>query len=153
MAELIWATDDVSWATLISNDVFDDLEIRVVTGGETNPPTERQLQAVAEIEALTKQDLVRIAELARKYAKDNLEPEDLEEMEDEDYEVEIYSATIPRLRDATDTFVLFAANSEIDMEHGVACVCKNGKQFAVVDADCVYQNYDWDSVDELNALL
>lgn len=151
MVALSWDSDLDAWSTKLSNDTFDDLEIRVVTDGEDSPPTERQLQAVAQIAALTKADLAALDTLARVYAEANLDADELEEMEQA--ALEFHSAVVPRLRDSADTYVLFAAESEIDIEHGAGCICKNGKHFAMIDADCIYEDYDWDANDEFDELL
>ena len=153
MGTLNWDSSVEAWATTLSNGVFDDLEIRVTTDGDASPPTEKQQQAVAEIEQITSATLDTIAALVHKYAADNLDPDEFDEMEDEDFIIEIHSAAIPRLRNSPDTFILFAGNCDVDMEHGLGVICKNVSQFAVVHSDCVYENYDWDSIDELNALL
>jgi len=153
MATLNWNRDVEGWTATLSNDVFDDLEIQVTTDGEASPPTARQQKAVAVIESITQANLETVAALVREYAEENLDADELDEMEDEDFVIELHSATVPRLRDSTDSFILFAGNCDVDMEHGVGVICKNATQFAIIHSDRVYDNYDWDSVSELNALL
>jgi len=153
MNALEWSADEAAWTTTLSNTVFDDLVIRVMTDGDTCAPSPIQLQAVAEIERLTMADLSPIDDLARKYASARLDPDELYNMDDDDFAVEIYCAHVPRLRESNDTYVLFGANSEIDPEHGLGCICKNGKLLAVIPADYVYENLDWDSTSQLDTLV
>lgn len=153
MHDLQWTPDLESWAMMLNNDVFDELEIQVRTDGEADPPTPKQIAAVDMICSLTRADLKTIPTLVRKWAEENMEEEDLEEMEEEDFELEIYAALVPKLRDSEALYFILTGNSEVDFEHGLGCICKNGSQFAICHADDAYENYDWDSIEEFEALL
>jgi hypothetical protein len=153
MADLKWTADVDSWSTWLSNDVFEDLEVRVTTDGEDDPPTPRQLQAVKAIEQFSVADREKISALARQWGEENLEEDDLEDMEDEDFEFDMTSVVVPRLRHCEDVFFLFTGNSEMEPEHGLGCICKNGNQFAICPPDHAYDDFDWDAVDEWESLL
>ena len=132
---------------------FEDLEIRVLTDGESTRPTAVQLKAVALIEQIAKKGLPSTKKLARKYAMEYLGPEEVEDMEDEDLAIEIHAAVVPRLRDADSTYIIFVGNSDIDMEHGVAILCKDGIKITVTHSDVAYANHDWDDTAEFEQLL
>ena len=153
MPDFQWDADDECWKLRLSNRVFDDLEIRVTTDGESNVPTPKQIATVETILKLTEADRDTIAAIVRKWAEDNWDAEQLEDMEDEEFEYEITSAVVPRLRDAESEYFIFIGSSELDPEHGLGCICRDGSQFAICHSDQGCENYEWDSVDELDALL
>jgi hypothetical protein len=105
------------------------------------------------VEEIAKSGLPRLNKLARKYAVEYLGPEEVADMEAEDFEIEIQAATIPRLRNANDTYIIFLGDSDIDIEHGVAVICKNGSKFAVTHSDVGYSTGDWDDTSELDQLV
>lgn len=153
MADLKWDAGVDAWSTTLSNDVFDELEVLVRTDGENDPPTPRQLQAVDVIERMTIADRDKIGAVARQWGEDNMVEDDLAEMEDEDFDYELHSVVVPRLRDCEDVYLLFTGGSEMEPEHGLGCICKNARQYAICHPDYAYENFDWDSVDELESLL
>ena len=153
MIDLQWTPDVDSWALSLSNSVFDELEIRVATDGESDPPTARQQQAVAVLCNFTTQDRDKIRRLARRWAEENMVEHELEDMEDEDFEYDVTGALVPRLRDSEALYFILTGRSEIEPEHGLGCVCKDGTQFTICHPDHAYQDYDWDSVDVFEALL
>ena len=153
MSDLQWDADEQCWLLRLSNNVFDDLEIRVTTDGESDFPTPKQIATVETILKLTEADCGTIAAIVRKWAEENWDAEQLEDMEDEEFEYEITSAVVPRLRDAESEYFIFIGSSELEPEHGLGCICKDGSQFAICHPDHGFENYEWDSVSELNALL
>ncbi|QEG40467.1 hypothetical protein [Roseimaritima ulvae] len=153
MTKLDWSSADEAWTASLSTAHFDDLEIRVVTDGESAPPTDAQLKAVALIEQIAQKGLPPTKELARKYAMEYLGPDEVEDMEDEDLAIEIHAAIVPRLRDTESTYIMFVGNSDIDMEHGVAILCKDGIKLAVTHSDVAYANHDWDETAEFEQLI
>ena len=153
MVALKWDPEVDAWAATISNDTFEQLVLRVVTDGEESPPTAVQDKAIAQVESMTAADMSQIVTAARAYAEENLDPDELEEMEEEDFELHLHTAIVPRLKDSKATYVLFAAESEIDIEHGIGCIARNGGEFTIIDADSLYEEYDWDSVDAFEELF
>lgn len=153
MASLSWDSEIDAWSGTISNDTFEQLVVRVVTDGELSRPTARQKKAVGEIESMTAADISRIGSNARAYAEANLAPSELEAMADEDFAVALHTAIVPQLNASKTTYVLFAGESEIDVEHGIGCIAKNGREFTIIDADTLYEEYSWDSVDDFEEFL
>lgn len=153
MHDLQWTPDLESWTMMLNNDVFDELEIEVKTDGEADSPTPKQIAAVDMICSLTRADLKTIPTLVKTWAEENMEEEDLEEMEAEDFELEIGGVVVPKLRDSEALYFIFTGDSEVDIEHGLGCVCKNGSQFAICDTDYAYMDYDWDAIKELETLF
>lgn len=151
MTPLTWSHDDDAWIGQVTSEELGDIEIRVATEGELDSPTDAQRKSVAMVEELATKGLPRLNDLARKYATEYL----VEDMEDEGFEIELYAAVIPKLRDAVDPYIVFVGHSEIDIEHGVAVVCKNGSKFVVTHSDVAYSAYayDWDDTAELDQLI
>jgi hypothetical protein len=150
MTEMTWSHDDDAWIGQVTGEKLGDIEIRVITDGESIPPTDVQMRSLAVVEQLAQTGLPRLKKLARKYAIEYLGPDEVADMDDEELEIEIHAATIPKLRNAVDTYIIFVGESDIDIEHGVAVVCKNGSQLAVTHSDIAYENYDWDDTAELD---
>ncbi len=153
MPTLKWSPADEAWTASLESDHFEDLEIRALTDGESTPPTEAQLRSVAIVERFAQIGLPSTKKLARHYALEYLGPEEVEDMEDEDLSVDVYAAIIPRLRETDDSYIIFVGNSDIDVEHGVAVLCKNGSAFAVTHSDIAYANHDWDDTAEIDQLF
>ena len=153
MTKLKWSSGDEAWTSTLTQGHFEELEIRVLTDDESTQPTEAQIKAVALIEEIAKKGLPSMKKLARKYALEYLGPDEVEDMEDEDLDIEIQAAVVPRLRDTDSTYVIFVGDSDIDFEHGVAIVCKDGVKFAVTHSDVAYANHDWDDTSEFEQTL
>ena len=153
MTKLEWSPADDAWIASLTTQHFEALEIRVLTDGESTPPTESQLRSVSLIEQIAQNGLPPTKKLARKYAMEYLGPDEVEDMEDEDLAIDIYAAVVPRLREANDAYVIFVGNSDIDLEHGVAVLCKDDVRFAVAHSDIAYVNHEWDDTAEFEQLL
>lgn len=153
MTKLQWSPDDEAWTANLTRGNFAELEIRVLTDDESTQPTEAQLRAVALIEELAENGLPSLNASARNYARKHLPPDLVEDMVDEDLAIEIQSAVVPRLRDTGSTYIIFVGNSDIDFEHGVAILCKDGVKFAVTHSDLAYADHEWDDTSEFEQLL
>ena len=153
MTQLTWSREDEAWVGSVSGDELGDLEIRVLTDDQSVSPTDAQLKSLGVVEELAKTGLPRLKKLARKYALEYLGPDEVADMESEDFEIEIQSATIPRLRNSDDAYIIFLGDSVIDIELGVAVICKNGSKFAVTHSDIAYSTHDWDDTAELDQLV
>lgn len=153
MTKLNWSSADEAWVGTLTQGHFQDLEICVLTDDESTQPTEVQTKAVALIEELAKKGLPSMKKLARNYAIRYLGPDEVDELEDEDLAIEIQVAVVPRLRDSESIYIIFAGSSDIDIEHGVAIVCKNGVKFVVTHSDVAYADSDWDDTSELEQTL
>lgn len=153
MAQLDWSSDEDAWAVDLVTEQFDELRVLVRTDGESDRPTEIQLAAVAVVEKIANEGLPPLTELARKYALQYLGPDEVDDMEDEDLMIDIHAVFIPGLRASADTYMIFVGNSDIDIEHGVAVVCKNGSLFAVTHSDIAYSSFSWDDTVELDSIL
>jgi hypothetical protein len=140
MTKLEWCSDDEAWTANLTQGIFSELDIRVLTDDESTPPTESPLRAVALIEELAENGLPSINTFARKYAMKYLDPHVVEDMVEEDLAIDIQSAVVPRLRDTESTYIIFVGNSDIDFEHGVAILCEDGVKFAVTHSDLAYAN-------------
>lgn len=153
MTQLTWSHEDDAWIGSVSGDELGDLEIRVLTDDESVSPTDAQLRSLEIVEQLAKSGLPRLKKLARKYAMEYLGSDEVEDMESEDFDIEVQTATIPKLRNSDDKYIIFLGDSDIDIEHGVAVVCKNGTKFAVTHSDIAYSPHDWDDTAELDRLV
>jgi hypothetical protein len=153
MTKLEWSAADDAWTASVTTEYFEALEIRVLTDGESNPPTEAQQKCVALIEQIAQQGLPSTEKLARRYATEYLGPEEAEELEDEELAIEIHTAVVPRLRESDAAYIIFLGSSDIDFEHGVAVLCKDGTKLAVTHSDIAYADHDWDDTAEFEQQL
>ncbi|GAA4469173.1 hypothetical protein [Novipirellula rosea] len=153
MAKLQWCPDEEAWTALVDSEHFAELELRVLSDEEPEPPTASQLKSVAVVEQYARTGLPSTEKLARKYALEYLGSDEVDDMKDEDFAIDIHAAIVPRLRDSSDTYVIFVGASDIDPEHGVSILCKNGKICVVTHSDFAYANYDWDDTSELDQLI
>lgn len=153
MTKLEWAPDQDAWTVDWDTDQFDEIEVLVVTDGESSPPTPAQMKSVALAKQIARDGLPSIDDYARQYAMGHLGSDEVDDMEDEDFEIEIHSVVIPRLRESKHAYAIFVGHSDIDLEHGVAVLCKDGTDFAVAHSDMAYTHHDWDDTEELDAYL
>jgi hypothetical protein len=104
------------------------VEIQICTG-ETGP-TPLQLQAVKLIEQLPKKTIRQIrTELERRLAETD------SDSDGEPMDVTILSAMIPPLQTSSTTYFLLFGDSDYDIDHGFACLFRNGTEFCVCDSD------------------
>ena len=155
MTNLEWSSNDEAWVGSLSGPHFNDLEIRVISheDGQPMPVSDAQLKAVALIEQIAQTGLPSSDDSARKYATKHLSPNQLADFEDEDFAIDIRAAVVPRLRDTNSSYVIFVGDSDIDIEHGVAILCKDGSKIAVTHSDVAYSDYDWDDTTEFDQIL
>lgn len=154
MLELSWNPDVAAWSAIIDAAPFDDLEVIVATDGAADPPTPRQLEAVALLEQFQQSHIEQLQALAEQWAEENLDEDDLADMEDEDLEYVVHTVLIPRLRESEHLYLVFAGGTEIEPEHGLGCLCKNGNEFMICHPDYAYSpSPDWDDTAPFEALL
>jgi hypothetical protein len=153
MTKLRWSSRDEAWTAKLTGRNFAELEIRVLTDDKSTQPTGVQLRAVALIEELAEKGLPSLYELARRYAMQHLGPDMVIDMEDDDLTINIQVAVVPRLRDSESAYIMFLGDSDIDIEHGVAVLCKDGVKFAVTHSDVAYGDHDWDETAEFDQTL
>ena len=152
MANLQWSRSDEAWIAKHDSEHFEDFEIRVLTDDESVKPSACQLKSVEDAEYFASSGLPPTKKLAREYAAEYLGSDEVDEMDDEELEIEVQTAIIPRLRESVNTYVVFVGNSDIDIEHGVAIICKNRRVCAVAHSDLAYTPYEWDDTTELDQL-
>ena len=94
-----------------------------------------------------------IRKSVRRYAREYLGPEEYEELEPEDLQVEFHTVLIPPLKSSEAIYFFVQGHSDIDMEHDVACLCRNGNTFRVCHTDDMYQPYEGDATERFETLL
>ena len=97
--------------------------------------------------------LTDISTQARAYAEEYMMEDDYDDLTDADFEVRFSTCMIPRLRDTPDHYCFMIGNSDIDEEHGIACLFKNHDSCRICHTDVAYNNFGWDDTFELDCVL
>lgn len=148
-----WDSSDEAWTTTVECPAYGAIDVVIKTDGEMSPPSEKQLAAVALIAGLQQSARKTIREDVKRYAKEYLGEEELEDFESEDFDVVFDFALIPNLRAPRNAYFFLSGESDIDMEHGIACLCKDGEVFRVCHTDLMYANYPRDDPATFDELL
>jgi hypothetical protein len=148
-----WDESRDAWMTQVRTSAFGWIELMIRTDGSCSPPTDRQLSAVEWIANLPRAATADISRQARSYAEAYMMEDDYEELSDADFEIRFSTCLIPRLRDTTDHYCFMIGASDIDDEHGVACLFKNDESCRVCHTDVAYENYGWDDIGLLDSIL
>lgn len=153
MSQPQWDESCGYWTTTLKCQAFGTLDVLIQTLGENDPPSEQQLATLTLIQELTKVVRKPIRKSVRRYAKDLLSPEEYEELEPEDLQVDFHTALIPAVKSSERKFFFVQGNSDLDMEHDLACLCRDGNTFLVCHTDNMYQTYEGDLSAHLELLL
>lgn len=153
MSQPQWDESGGYWTTQVTSPAFGTLDVLIQTLGENDPPGEHQLAVLKLIQELTKVVRKPIRKSVRRYAKDLLGPEEYEELEPEDLQVDFHTALIPAVKSSEGKYFFVQGNSDLDMEHDLACLCRDGNTFLVCHADDMYQTYEGDPSAQLERLL
>lgn len=148
-----WDETQDAWVTRLDTEVFGNIEVMIKTDGEETPPTERQMSTLELISSLPATLLDTIPSDARQYAKGYMMEDEFDEMEEADFQIRFSACMIPRLRDTAEHYFFLIGESEIDEEHGIACLFKNHESCRVCHTDAAYENYGWEDSVELELVL
>lgn len=147
-----WDREHHAWIATVTT-LAGPIAVEIDTDDEDDPPTAMQLKALDSITNFSAKQFQQISDLVVKWAHDTMDKDDLADMEEEDFEYRLHSATIPKLRATTELYVVFVGNSEIEPEHGIGCISHNGRRFAVVHPDTARDIRDWDDLKTLNSFI
>lgn len=153
MQQATWDRSREAWTTTVECPAYGTLEVLIKTDGEASSPSEKQLAALAIIGELSQSVRKTIQKDTKRYAKEYLGEDELEDFESDDFDADFDFALIPNLRDAEHTYFFLAGESDIDIEHGIALLCKDGDAFRVCHTDCMYENYPCDDCESLDQVL
>lgn len=149
-----WDRSGEAWTTTVQCPAYGAVEVIITTEGEASPPSEKQVAALSLIARLDKSARKTIKKDVKRYAKENLDEEELEDFEGEDFDVEFNFALIPNLQKSEHAYYFISGDSDmIDIEHGIACLCRNNEVFRVCHTDSMYESYPCDDTETLDALL
>jgi hypothetical protein len=153
MTQPQWDRSRGAWNAKITCAAYGPIDVLIITEGASVQPNEKQLAVLARIGSLAK--LVRkvIRKEVKRYAREVLEEEELDDFEAEDFDIAFSDALIPRLRDSEADYFFLYGESDIDIEHGLACLCRNEEAFRVCHSDAMYENYECDAIDKFESLL
>lgn len=148
-----WDETVDAWTVELSTKAFGALEVLIRTDGSSSPPTPRQLSVLSVMANLPKSRLADLPGQMQAYAEEMLMEDELDDLSDSDFEIEFSMAMIPRLRDAADHYWFVTGHSDIDEEHGIACLFRNQDACRICHSDYAHENFDWDATDELDDIL
>lgn len=148
-----WDASGGCWTSTVKCPAWGELDILIQTAGESQPPSEQQLAALKVIAGLPKTVRKPMRKSMRRYAKAYLGPEEFEELEPEDLQVEYHTALIPPQTGSDATWFFLQGSSDLDVEHDVACLCRNGNTFLVCHTDDMYSPDQDDATKRLETLL
>jgi len=142
-----------AWTTETDAGALGYIEVLIKTDGSSQPPTTRQLSTLKLISTLPPSLVAEIPSKAREYVEGYMAEDDYEDLAEEDFRIQFSLAIIPRIRNTDDHFFFLIGHSDIDEEHGVACLFKNHERCGVCHGDHAYENYPWDATHEFEWLL
>lgn len=153
MSQPQWDAAGGCWTTTVKSLAFGSLGVLIQTPGENDHPSEPQLAALMLLSGLTKAVRKPIRKSVRRYAKEFLSPEEYEDLEPEDLQVDFHTALIPPQGASAAVYFFVQGSSDLDMEHDVACLCRDGNTFRVCHTDDMYAPDQGDATTRLEALL
>jgi hypothetical protein len=153
MAAPVWDPAVEAWTTSVTCPAYGDINVEIKTDGETTQPSERQLHALSLIASLQAAARKSIRKDVKRYAKEILDEEEMEDFEAEDFDTQFTDALIPNLRNSESTYFFLSGEFDIDMEHGIVCLCRDGEAFRVCDSAAKYEPYQLDDTETLDALF
>lgn len=148
-----WDETRDAWVTQVSAKAFGLIGVIIHTDGVSSPPTPRQLSTLELAMNLPSTLLTDVASQARVYAEEYMMEDDYEDLTDTDFSIRFSTCMVPRLRETTDHYFFLIGDSDIDEEHGIACLFKNHDSCRICHTDVAYNNYGWDDTVRLDFVL
>lgn len=135
----------------ISCPISDNLEVNIALCDGETAPTAIQSKTIERLRGLSKsvkmqvrRELQRLLQEEGQWEEDELEAP---------LELHFLTALIPPLKDVDTAYFIVGGDSDYDVEHGFACLFKDGEQFCVCSADLMHASYACDDVEQFERVL
>lgn len=137
-----------SWTIHVNTELFGSVQVDIPAKTKAEDLTDVQRRSLDMLRKLPKTIRPALIDALRKYAIEyrgnDFDPDDCTFSCD--------NASIPYLNESKTAYVFLNASSEIDDEHGVCFLIRNGDVVACCHGDESLEFYGWDSIDDLDAL-
>lgn len=137
-----------SWTIHTNTELFGSVQVDIPARSADASLTEIQKRSLQMLRELPKSLRPLLIDALRRYAVRYWG----EEPDAEDCDFFCDNASVPYLHDATNAYVFLNASSDIDEEHGICFLIRDGTVLAGCHGDESLQFYDWDATDDLDAL-
>ncbi|WP_197441633.1 hypothetical protein [Thalassoglobus neptunius] len=128
--------------------MFGSVQVDIPAKSKSDALTEIQQRSLQMLRELPKALRSSLTDSVRQYALQCTG----EEPKAEECNFSCDNASIPYLHDAKTPYVFLNADSDIDEEHGVCFLIRDGAVIACCHGDESLEFFGWDSTDELDAL-
>jgi hypothetical protein len=149
--KLIWNDNGVgggSWTIHTTTELFGSVQVDIPCKTPDSGLTEIQKRSLQMLRELPKSLRPALIDALRRYAVRYLG----EDPNPEDCKFSCDNASIPALHEAPNAYAFLNASSDIDKEHGVCFLIRNGEVLACCHGDTSLCVENWDATDELDAL-
>ncbi len=137
-----------SWTIYIDTELFGSVRVDIPAKTRGAELTEVQRRSLDMLRTLPKTLRPALIEALRRYALEYLG----DDFEPDDCTFSCDNASVPYLHESQSAYVFLNASSDIDDEHGVCFLVRDGDVVACCHGDESLEFYDWDATDALDAL-
>lgn len=137
-----------SWLIHTNTELFGSVQVDIPAKSRSDTLTEIQQRSLQMLRELPKALRASLTDSLRRYALQYMG----EELSAEECTLSCDNASIPYLHDANTPYAFLNADSDIDEEHGVCFLIRDGVAIACCHGDESLEFYGWDATDELDAL-
>lgn len=149
--ELTWndaGNNRGSWAIHVNTELFGSVQVDVPAKMKTEVLADVQRRSLDMLRTLPKTIRPALIDALRKYALEYVG----DDFDSDDCTFSCDNASVPYLHESRSTYVFLNASSDVDDEHGVCFLLRDGDVVACCHGDISLEFYGWDATDELDAL-
>ena len=130
-----------------------NLNIALRTDGQHDAPSDEQLAAIRRLQSVGDSINTKIANATRHFADNWVGLDQFDYLRDEDFGIRFSGGIVLPVDSNGRTYLILHGESEVDIEHGLACVFGPDGRFGVTHADVAFSPPDPDGYDELAAVV
>lgn len=133
----IWNSSAEQWVVRIEHAIFGPLGLGIETQGRHDEPSDAQLTAIVDFLHFRNDIIDHLPMAVKAYADDWQGLESFDFLKEEDFNIDLIRSggVVPATYDNGRTYVIVHGRSDVDMEHGLACVFFGRREFGITSAD------------------
>ncbi len=136
------------WTIHTDTQLFGSVLVTIPAKTQAADLTDAQRRSLEMLRTLSKDLRPKLIDALRKYAKEYLG----DKFDQNDCDFFCDNASVPNIHASQATYVFLNASSDIDDEHGVCFLIRDGDVLACCHGDESLDFLEWDATDELDAL-
>jgi hypothetical protein len=132
-----WNPTYDAWIARVANPLFGEISVMLQTGGEHELPSSEQLAILQTLRTINASIRSDIAAAAKKYADSWVGLDQLDYLSEADFDLDLRNSggVVPATYENGKAYAIVHGRSEIDPEHGLACVFDSAGRFGITHAD------------------